>query len=56
MIKVVVDEKNEFKVKNGVKMKFSSGNIILVVNKNNQALAIYQKKEDGLYHCLRGLW
>lgn len=53
---LTVNEKDEFKVRNGVKMKFVGGDLIFVKSKKNEALAIYQKNEDGLYHCLRGLW
>lgn len=55
MDKVIVDGKDELKVKNGVKMKLFGNETILIVSKTNVPLAIYQKKEDGFYHCLRGL-
>ena len=53
---ITVNEKDEFKVRNGVKMHFTGSNLYFVKSKNNEPLAIYQKNEDGLYHCLRGLW
>ena len=53
---IVVDEVIETKVKNGVKLRLNGHTLYFIKNKNNQPLAIYQRKDDGYYYCLRGLW
>ena len=53
---LTLNERDEVKVRNGVKMKFTAGDLLYLQNKKNEPLAIYQKKDDGFYHCLRGLW
>lgn len=54
---LIVDEVLEKKVKNGVKLKLNTDyEQILLLSKNNTALAIYEKKEDGCYYSLRGLF
>jgi tRNA pseudouridine55 synthase len=52
----VCDEKMENDVRNGVKLKLNEEEDLLMVNKNNEALAIYSKGEDGYYHTVRGLF
>lgn len=45
--KVIVDKNLEFKVKNGqVLTKFFEEDKAMIINKNNELLAIYQKKDD----------
>lgn len=53
---IVVNERDEFKVRNGVKMKFAGNILYFIKNKEGLPLAIYSRKEDGYYYCLRGLW
>jgi tRNA pseudouridine55 synthase len=53
---IVVNERDEFKVRNGVKMKFTGHILYFVKNQKGEPLAIYSRQSDGLYHCLRGLW
>ena len=53
---LTVDGKDEFKVRNGVKLHLSGNSLYFIKNKNDEPLAIYEKKDDGFYHCLRGLW
>lgn len=53
---IVVDEVIETKVKNGVKLRLNGHTLYFIKNKNNQPLAIYQRKDDGYYYCLRGMW
>lgn len=46
--KVVVDEDMEFRVRNGqVLKKFFDGDIAMILNNNNQLLAIYKNYNDG---------
>lgn len=52
---IVVTGNEEFKVNNGVKLRLSGHPLYLIKNKENVPLAIYSLKEDGFYHCLRGL-
>ena len=42
-------------IRNGKKLSLEGDDIILLVNKNNEALAIYEKKDD-FYYCKRGLF
>ena len=45
--KVIVDKNLEFKVKNGqVLTKFFKEDKAMIINQNNELLAIYQKKDD----------
>lgn len=51
-----VDLIEEKKVRNGMKIALRDhGDRILFVSEG-EPCAVYEKKEDGLYHCLRGLW
>lgn len=46
--KVIVDSDMEFKIKNGQVLKsFFDSEMAMILNKNNELLAIYKKKEDG---------
>ena len=53
---ISVSDFDEVKIKNGVKMKFSGHVLYFVKNQNGDPLAIYSRKDDGYYYCLRGLW
>lgn len=54
---VVVDEKTEEMIYNGTRISLNrQDDILLLLNKNQQALAIYELKEDGFYYCKRGLF
>ena len=46
----------ESKVRNGVSLYLGEEELLFVKNNNDEPLAIYQKKEDGKHHCLRGLF
>lgn len=46
----------ESKVRNGVSLYLGEEELFFVKNNNDEPLAIYQKKEDGKHHCLRGLF
>lgn len=52
----VCNEKTEQDVRNGIKLKLNENEDLLMVSKSNEALAIYSKGEDGLYHTVRGLF
>lgn len=52
----IVDEKTETLIRNGVRLSLKGEDVILLINKDNEALAIYEKKEDGFYHTKRGLF
>ncbi len=43
-------------VMNGVKMKIETNEPMVVCTHQNETLAVYELREDGYYHCVRGLW
>lgn len=46
----------EKKIRNGMKLQMNgTGDKILFVE-NNEPVAVYEKQDDGFYHCVRGLW
>ena len=54
---LIVDSFLEKKVRNGVKLTLKTNEErILLRSLTNEPLAIYEKREDGLYHSLRGLF
>ncbi len=53
---LIVDNEIEKKIRNGNKLSLQGKNILLLVNEKNEALAIYEKKEDGYYYSKRGLF
>ena len=53
----IIKDEDINKIKNGVNLFINSNEEkILIVDKNNNALAVYIKIEDKIYKCLRGLW
>lgn len=51
-----VDSINENKIRNGVKIYLECKyDKILLLNEKELPLAIYERKDDGYYYCLRGL-
>ncbi|MDD6302253.1 MAG: tRNA pseudouridine(55) synthase TruB [Bacillales bacterium] len=52
---VIVEGNLERMVRNGVSLRLGSQPLVLVKSKLDEAIAIYQIKEDGKHHCLRGL-
>lgn len=52
----IVDSKIESLIRNGVKLSLKGDDLILLVNKDIEALAIYEKREDGFYYTKRGLF
>lgn len=53
---LIVDNEIEKKIRNGNKLSLQGKNMLLLVNEKNEALAIYEKKEDGYYYSKRGLF
>ena len=53
---IEVDSQTEIKIRNGVKLDLEGEDIILLINEKQEALALYQKCEDGKYKTLRGLF
>ena len=54
---IIVDAYLEKKVRNGVKLTLKTDEErILIRSLTNEPLAIYERKEDGLYYSLRGLF
>lgn len=54
---LIVDAFLEKKVRNGVKLTLKTNEErILLRSLTNEPLAIYEKRDDGLYHSLRGLF
>lgn len=54
--KIKVNKEMEMKIRNGSKLSLKGEDIILLVDENDNALAIYEKKEDGNYYSKRGLF
>ena len=54
ILEVVGEE--EKRIRNGVALPLKEESSRIVFASEGEALAIYEKKEDGLYHCLRGLF
>lgn len=54
--KFKVNKEMEMKIRNGSKLSLKGEDIILLVDENDNALAIYEKKEDGNYYSKRGLF
>lgn len=53
----IIKEEEINKIKNGVNLKIDSNkDKLLIVDKDNNALAVYIKIKDNTYKCLRGLW
>ena len=53
---LIVDNEIEKKIRNGNKLSLQGKNMLLLVNEKKEALAIYEKKEDGYYYSKRGLF
>ena len=53
---LIVDNEIEKKIRNGNKLSLQGKNMLLLINEKNEALAIYEKKEDGYYYSKRGLF
>ena len=53
---LIVDNEIEKMIRNGNKLSLQGKNILLLVNEKKEALAIYEKKEDGYYYSKRGLF
>ena len=55
---IILDDILEKKALNGVKiyLKNQSSDLVFLKNKNNSPLAIYEKRDDGYYYSLRGLF
>ncbi len=43
-------------IRNGRAVKENREEPRVLFTENGQMLAVYEKREDGLYHCVRGLW
>ena len=59
MEKVVLDDKRVEQAKSGMMLKFDSiknTDIILLVDKNDCVIAVYERKQNDGFICLRGLW
>lgn len=53
---LIVDKEIEKKIRNGNKLSLHGKNMLLLINEKKEALAIYEKKEDGYYYSKRGLF
>lgn len=53
---LIVNNEIEKKIRNGNKLSLQGKNMLLLINEKNEALAIYEKKEDGYYYSKRGLF
>lgn len=48
--------KNDLRVRQGKQMKLDNCAQRVLIACGDEAIAIYERQDDGLYHCLRGLW
>lgn len=53
---LIVNNEIEKKIRNGNKLSLQGKNMLLLINEKKEALAIYEKKEDGYYYSKRGLF
>lgn len=53
---LIVDNEIEKKIRNGNKLSLQGKNMLLLINEKKEALAIYEKNEDGYYYSKRGLF
>lgn len=54
---VVVNDIGEKRVRNGMRLSFNSdSSLVLIKNKVNELLAIYERREDGFYYTKRGMF
>ena len=56
---IVVEDKDIERIKSGVSLRFDkikNCDIIFLVDKNNNPLAIYERSQNDVFKCLRGLW
>lgn len=59
LTKIIVNEIDAIKIKNGIPFHFNingKNDIIFIVDKKDNPLAIYQKVDKDYYKCLRGLF
>lgn len=57
MDRIVVDEEIKKKAMYGVNLSFNCDkNTILIVDKNSNAISVYEKEHDNIYVCVRGLF
>ena len=53
---LIVDNEIEKKIRNGNKLSLQGKKMLLLINEKKEALAIYEKNEDGYYYSKRGLF
>lgn len=53
--RIEIEEKDLDKVRNGVRLSFSSISTHILLTHMGKGLAVYEKTEEGPYRCLRGL-
>ena len=52
----VLEAEDEKRIRNGMTLKLNCTDDRVVLIKDRVPLAVYEKREDGIYHCLRGLF
>lgn len=52
---VYVEGKNEFLALHGQHLKILDNNDIVLVRNQNEVIAIYERQQDNIFHCKRGL-
>ena len=52
----VLETEEEKRIRNGMTLKLDCADDRVMLVKEQKPLAVYEKREDGLYHCLRGLF
>jgi len=53
--RIEIEKKDIDKVRNGVRLSFSSISTHILLTHKGKGLAVYEKTEEGPYRCLRGL-
>ncbi len=52
----LIDIHDDKRIMNGMKLKMDYEFEKVIFCKENKPLAAYERREDGLYHCLRGFF
>ncbi|MDO4701822.1 MAG: tRNA pseudouridine(55) synthase TruB [Erysipelotrichaceae bacterium] len=56
MMYTMIEYNNIQDVYHGKKIKLDCMDDVVMITFEKEVIAAYQRKEDGYYHCLRGLW
>ncbi|MBP3891760.1 MAG: tRNA pseudouridine(55) synthase TruB [Solobacterium sp.] len=52
----LIEYEDLFTIKNGRKIKLDIDDAVVILKNKDMLIAAYERREDGYYHCLRGLF